>query len=667
MTKIKKVLIANRGEIAVRIIKTLKKLHITSVMIYSVSDKDTLAVRLADEAVFIGNDNLSESYLNIVKIVQVAIETGCDALHPGYGFLSENPALAAACKKAGIVFIGPSEENIQLMGNKLEARELAISVGIPVIAGSMGTHEEIIRKASGLCFPLLVKAAGGGGGKGMRIVRKKDELHASLIAAAREAYSYFGDDTVYVEQLIEKPRHIEVQILGDGHGNIVHLFERECTIQRRHQKIIEEAPSPTLDQNTRLQLTEAAIKIAQKIEYVSAGTIEFLVDSGLNFYFLEMNTRIQVEHPVTEFITGVDIVEEQLNIASGLPLSFCQDDLFIKGHAIECRLYAEDPEHDFRPSPGSLLQFSVPLLNSNYRLDSGIEKSGVIESFFDPLIAKLIVHGDTREEAIEMMQNMMHDTVVLGIKTNRDFLCGLLSQPDYIENNVWVTFAEEQAGKIIRSYKQIPCFTDKTRALLAFLTLSMVAGKHNRSADPWDIGYWRNYMSIRYLFEGKSGEALLVKGERNIFHWLINKYPYVVTVQKTGVDKIILTINNQTFSVHYAIDRDGVFLLYHNGFIFSGLRKDFLIPPGDSSPKETHCHQNNGTIVSPVPGKISKIFVKEGDVVNKETVLLVVESMKMENNINSTGEGVVSKVFIKENDAIETKTVLMIIDLLQKN
>ena len=667
MTKIKKVLIANRGEIAVRIIKTLKKLHVVSVVIYSVSDKDTLAVRLADEAVFIGNDNLSESYLNIVKIVQVAIETGCDALHPGYGFLSENPALAAACKKAGIVFIGPSEENIQLMGNKLEARELAISVGIPVIVGSMGTHEEIIRKASGLRFPLLVKAAGGGGGKGMRIVRKKDELHASLIAAAREAYSYFGDDTVYVEQFIEKPRHIEVQILGDEHGNIVHLFERECTIQRRHQKIIEEAPSPTLDQNTRLQLTEAAIKIAQKIGYVSAGTIEFLVDSGLNFYFLEMNTRIQVEHPVTEFITGVDIVEEQLNIASGLPLSFCQDDLFIKGHAIECRLYAEDPEHDFRPSPGSLLQFNVPLLNSNYRLDSGIEKSGVIEPFFDPLIAKLIVHGDTRDEAIEMMQNMMHDTVVLGIKTNRDFLYGLLGQPDYIGNNVWVTFAEEQAGKIIRSYKQLSCFTDKTRALLAFLTLSMVTGKRNRSEDPWDIGYWRNYMSIRYLFDGKSGEALLVKGERNTFHWLINKYPYTVTVQKTEVDKIILTINYQTFSVHYAIDRDGVFLLYHNGFIFSGLRKDFLILPGDFSPKETHNHQNSGTIVSPVPGKISKIFVKEGDVVNKETVLLVVESMKMENSINSTGEGVVSKVFIKENDAIETKSVLMIIDLLQKN
>jgi acetyl/propionyl-CoA carboxylase alpha subunit len=666
MIKIKKVLIANRGEIAVRIIKTLKKNYIGSVVIYSESDKASLAVSMSDEAVFIGSDILSESYLNINKIVRVAIETGCDALHPGYGFLSENPALAFACKEAGIVFIGPSEEVIQLMGNKLEARNVAISLKIPVIAGSSGPHEEIIRNASGLHFPLLVKAAGGGGGKGMRIVKKKDELKDALIATAREAKTYFGDETVYVEQYIERPRHIEVQILGDTFGNIVHLFERECTIQRRHQKIIEEAPSVTLNQQTRERLTSAAIKIAQSIQYVSAGTIEFLVDSSLNFYFLEMNTRIQVEHPVTEFITGIDIVEQQLRIASGLPLAFNQNDLVIKGHAIECRLYAEDPENDFRPSPGRLLQFSVPLLTNDYRLDSGIEKKGVIESFFDPMIAKLIVHGDSREQAIEMMQTLLHDTVILGIKTNREFLCGLLAHSDYLKNNISVTFAEEQSRRIIHHYKQLSCFTDKNRSLLAFLTLSMVTGRNYQSDDPWNMGFWRNLMSIAYVFERKYEEAVLLKVEKNIFTWLINKHPYTITVQKLEEEKIFLIINNQTYCFHFVIDQYNVFLLYHNGFSFKGLRKDFLALPDDFAPKETHIHQNDGIIVSPVPGKISKIFVKEGDVVNKETVLLVVESMKMENNIYAFGEGTISKIFFKENDAIETKSTLMVIELFQK-
>ncbi|NWJ52679.1 MAG: ATP-grasp domain-containing protein [Bacteroidetes bacterium] len=667
MIKLKKVLIANRGEIAVRIIKTLKKNGILSVVVYSESDTDSYAVRLADEAVFLGNDNLSESYLNITKIIKVAIETGCDALHPGYGFLSENPILAAECSLAGIVFIGPSEEVIQIMGNKLEARNLAISAGISVITGSSGTHEEIIKNSSDLRFPLLVKAAGGGGGKGMRIVKKKGELKEALIATSREAKAYFDDETVYVEQFIEKPRHIEVQILGDMQGNIIHLFERECTIQRRHQKIIEEAPSPTLDQNTRNQLTKAAIKIAQKIGYISAGTIEFLVDASLNFYFLEMNTRIQVEHPVTEFITGIDIVEEQLKIASGLPLSFSQEALTIQGHAIECRLYAEDPKNDFMPTPGDLLQFSVPLLSRDYRLDSGIERKGVIEPFFDPLIAKFIVHGNTREEAIEKMQKMLHDTVILGIKTNREFLYSLLSLPDYIENNIWVTFAEEHSEKIICSFKQCACLVDKSRALLAFLSLSMVTGKTHYSDDPWDIDFWRNYRAIPYLFESKSGEAILQKRIMNRFDWLINKIPYTVKIQKLEDEKIFLIINDQTFCFHYAIDKKGEFLVFHNGINFSGIRKDFLTIPCDFSLKDTQIHKNDGTIVSPVPGKISKIFVKEGDAVNKETVLLVVESMKMENSIYASGEGTISKIFIKENDAIESKSTLIIIDLLQKN
>ncbi len=664
MIKIKKVLIANRGEIAVRIIKTLKKNHIVSVVVYSVSDKDSLAIKLADKAVSLGSDNLNESYLNIDKIIQIAIESGCDALHPGYGFLSENPALAAACKKAEILFIGPSEETIRIMGNKLEARKLAISAGVPVIAGWSGTHEEIMKKAAALPYPLLVKAANGGGGKGMRIVKEECELKEALISTARQSKAYFDDETVYVEQFIEKPRHIEVQILGDTHGNIVHLFERECTIQRRYQKIIEEAPSPTLDQKTREQLTTAAVNIAKKINYVSAGTIEFLVDSSLNFYFLEMNTRIQVEHPVTEFITGIDIVEEQLKIASGLPFSFGQDELSIKGHAIECRLYAEDPEYNFMPSPGRLLHFSVPLLSKDYRLDSGIEEKGMIESFFDPLIAKLIVHGDSREQAIEMMQAMLHDTVALGIKTNRDFLYELLSHRDYIENKVWVTFAEEQSAKIIRNFKQRSYLIDKNKALLAFLILSLMKGKSHQSEDPWDMGFWRNNRVVPYIFQNKSGEALLLKENNNNFNWLINKYPYTVMLQKQEEGKIFLTINNQSYCFHYAIDHNGAFLVSYNGFTFVGLRKDFLILPGNFPPKDTHIDQNDGSVVSPVPGKVSKIFIKEGDTVNKETLLLVVESMKMENNIYAPGEGVVSKVFIKEHDAIEAKSILLLINLL---
>ncbi len=402
MTKISKILIANRGEIAVRIIRTARKMGITTVAVYAKADHNSLHVQEADEARCIGEVELSETYLNIAKIIAVAKETGCNAIHPGYGFLAENPLFVDACDTAGIIFIGPRADVMRVMGNKIEARAFVKKAGVPVTEGLTGKRETLLKAKSKIGFPVLLKAAAGGGGNGMQIDHEEKELEEALESTSRQALAYFGDDTIYLEKYLDEPRHIEFQILGDDNGNVIHLFERECSIQRRYQKIIEESPSPTLTPELREKMGAAAVRIGKKIGYTNAGTIEFLVDKELNFYFLEMNTRIQVEHPVTEMVTGADLVEEQIRIAEGHSLRLRQETLRQTGHAIECRIYAEDPEHDFRPSPGKMTLYREPVMD-HIRIDKGITSDTEITSSYDPMICKLVSWGNDREEARRRM------------------------------------------------------------------------------------------------------------------------------------------------------------------------------------------------------------------------------------------------------------------------
>lgn len=434
MADIKKVLIANRGEIAVRVINTCKELGIKSVAVYSRPDSFAPHVQLADESVFIGEAASSESYLVVDKIIDAAKKTKADAIHPGYGFLSENAEFAIRCEQEGIIFIGPSPEAIRLMGDKTSARELVTKHGIPTPPGLKSTLksiEEAAQVADEIGFPILIKASAGGGGKGMRIVHQKSEFEASIKAAKSEAKNAFGDDRVYIEKYLEEPRHIEFQIMADTHGNTFHVFDRECSVQRRHQKVIEEAPSVLVTGDLRVKMAEAAIKAAKSCDYVGAGTIEFLVDKHKNFYFLEMNTRLQVEHPVTEMISGTDLVAMQIAVAEGKELTFKQEDLKMKGHAIECRIYAEDPENNFLPSTGLLAKHRIPS-GSGIRVDAGVEEGQSVTINYDPMISKLSVFGSDREEARKKMLRALDEYEIVGCKTTIPFCTFTLEHEAFI-------------------------------------------------------------------------------------------------------------------------------------------------------------------------------------------------------------------------------------------
>lgn len=435
MPEIKKVLIANRGEIALRVIHSCKELGIKTVAVYSRPDAASPHVLHADESVFIGEAASSESYLVMDKIIDAVKQTGADAVHPGYGFLSENASFAERCEKEGIIFIGPKPHAITVMGDKTAARELVTTLGIPTPPGlksELKDLEEASQVADEIGYPILVKAAAGGGGKGMRIVHKKDEFESSIKAAKSEAKNAFGDDRIYIEKYLEEPRHVEFQIMADTHGNVVHVFDRECSVQRRHQKVIEEAPCALLTDELRARMAEAAIKAAKGCDYVGAGTIEFLVDKHLEFYFLEMNTRLQVEHPVTEMISGVDLVATQILVAEGKELPFTQEDLQINGHSIECRIYAEDPEDNFLPSTGLLEKHRVPT-GDGIRVDSGVEEGQEVTINYDPMISKLTVHGKDRKAAISKMLRALDEYEIVGCKTTIPFCEFTLNHPDFAE------------------------------------------------------------------------------------------------------------------------------------------------------------------------------------------------------------------------------------------
>ncbi len=441
-----KILIANRGEIAVRIIRACKEMNIKTVAVYSEADKDALHTRLADEAICIGPANSSKSYLNFKNIIEAANITGADCIHPGFGFLSENSRFAQICEESNIKFIGPSYKVIELMGNKSNAKELMKSVGVPVVPGSEGTVknvEDAIKIAEKIGYPVMLKAVAGGGGKGIRVVNSQNELITSYNLVKQEAKISFNNDEIYMEKFIQNPRHVEIQILADEHGNVIHLGERDCSIQRRNQKILEETPSTAIDDKLRNKMGESAIKAAKASGYTSCGTIEFLVDKDKNFYFMEMNTRIQVEHPITEMRTGIDIVKQQIKIAAGEELKIKQKNVEFRGHSIECRINAENPNKKFMPCPGTITGLNLPGGNG-VRVDTAIYEGYTIPPNYDSMIAKIITHGDTRNEAISKMKRALEETVIEGVETNIDFLFEIITNPNFIRGNFDTSFIEKE-------------------------------------------------------------------------------------------------------------------------------------------------------------------------------------------------------------------------------
>lgn len=656
----RKILIANRGEIAVRICRAAHVLDIDTLAIYAEDDRHSLHVSMATETVSLGEGKLSETYLNIEKMINIAERYGCEAIHPGYGFLSENPAFVKACEEAGIIFIGPSSEAIRLMGNKIAARKFAQEAGVPITEGFSGSKEEILKKSSSLPFPLLIKAAAGGGGKGMRIVQEPAQLKQAIESTSREAKSYFGDDAVYVEQFLDEPRHIEVQILGDHHGNIVHLYERECSLQRRYQKIIEEAPSPSLDADTRKPIGQAAVQLAKAIPYTNAGTIEFLLDKNQQFYFLEMNTRIQVEHPITEMTTGVDLVAEQIKIAAGQVLPFTQDDIQQKGHAIECRIYAESPENNFLPSPGDISYFSPPKA-SNYRLDTFLAGPARIQSSYDPMIAKLIVYGKDREQARVESIEALKNFAIHGIDSNIHYLMHLLQSEDFQKNRISTKYCDQETPRLLNEMQTRKENFPHLPIIAAGLGFTLTA-QDEAEQDPksvWqEIGYWRLLPAIHVSIDEAESEIELWKIGKGKYELLQNGKSEALHLLHKEAGKIVYTINEKRYTAYVSVKEDQSLQISLEGMLFQMRRYDTLSDSQliiEESTKEGAADQ----LSSPMPGKVIQLNVKAGDEVKKGDVLLIVEAMKMENNIIAPKDATVQEVHVDKDAMVDRNMPLV--------
>lgn len=657
--KIHKILIANRGEIAVRIIKTLKKLSVGSVAIYAENDASSLHCRMADEARCIGNGSLKNTYLNIQKIIDTALDAGVDAIHPGYGFLSESPEFAEACAANNLIFIGPDAEVMRLMGNKIAARKWAVEHDIPVVFGVTGSVEDITSQASTLPYPILIKAAAGGGGKGMHIVRHQEELTPALEQASREAEKYFGDNEVYVEQYIENPRHIEVQVLADNLGNAVHLHERECSVQRRYQKIIEESPSPTLTDEKRKAIFSTALKITKEIGYKNAGTIEFLVDNNLNFYFLEMNTRIQVEHPVTELRTGIDIVEEQIRIARGKEMGYTQDGIVAKGHAIECRIYAENPENGFLPAPGDITLYHEPR-QRGVRIDSGIDGPCRISESYDPMIAKLICHGKTRNDAIETTKKALQEYIIQTEKTNIPYLQSIVCNNDFLENKIDTSYCEKHHDELLETMKTSRSKVKKedVAAMFLFYDLNKKYLEHSDISSVWDeIGYWRYIMKLNVEVDNKPVPVIINNVSPKSLKCVINNIDYQVTITKSDTFPYKVIVNGRSEDVFVSETPNHDYFVHLRGLDFICRRQDQLNDTKDYSVKASA--SASMSLQSPMPGTVVKVDVKEGDEVRRGTLLCIVEAMKMENMITSTASARVKKIYVKEGDKVDAKQTLI--------
>ena len=635
-----KLLIANRGEIACRIIKTAHEMGIACVAVYTEADTHSPFVRMADQAI-----KLSDSYLNGNEIINAAKQTGAEAIHPGYGFLSENAKFARAVQKEGLIWVGPNSRVITSMGDKLKAKDIAEKAGVPTLP--MTTDP---KKANSIGYPILIKAAAGGGGKGMRIVEDKKDLKEAIAGAQREAKTGFGDDRVFIERYVASSRHIEIQILGDSHGNVIHLGERECSIQRRHQKIIEESPSPRVNPEMRAAMGDAAIKLAKKLKYESAGTVEFLVDDKTGeFWFLEVNTRLQVEHPVTEEVTGKDLVYEQLRIARGEELGYSQDDITWTGSSIEARLYAEDPSNDFLPATGTLIAYESDI-NIDARWDTGIEQGSVVGTDFDPMLAKVITKGKTRVDAANKLALALESLHIGGVTTNRDFLVASLRSEDFLNG------------------KTTSDFIEKTNPQRAVILDGESLENALSAASLWIQGQNReNAAILREIPTGWRNSRL--PGQKITFNYLDQDIEITYRSNRDGS----FTVNNGTTAKIIEWTPSGIDIEVNNSRFFSKITRDsdsivvhgpwgdalFKILPRFTLPGS---EQQAGGLVAPMPGKVIDLKVKVGSKVKKGDTLVILEAMKMEHQVKASEDGKVTKVLIKKDDQLENGALLMVVD-----
>ena len=647
---IRRLLIANRGEIARRIIRTAHEMGIGTVAIYADGDATAPFAREADTAIALDGTSSAQTYLDVDKVLAACKRSGADAVHPGYGFLSENAAFADAVASAGMAWVGPSSEAISAMGDKLSAKQLMQEADVPTLpAIEIGVDSDLAAAAKEIGYPVLVKATAGGGGRGMRIVESEEGLADAVDSARRESLAAFGNDTLFLERWLTSPRHIEIQILGDHHGNLVHLFERECSIQRRHQKIIEEAPSTAVDEELRARLGEAAASAARKIGYSSAGTVEFLLD-GRDFWFLEVNTRLQVEHPVTEAITGLDLVREQLRIAEGEALGYTQDDLSINGHAIEARLYAEDPSNDFLPAGGTVIAWEPA---PNARFDSGIESGSEVSIEFDPMIAKVIVHAPTRREAVGRLARVLEKTRLQGVTNNRDFLVAALRAPEFLQGDTATDFIERVQPTRSREVTS----QELNDALIA---TSVLAQAQRRAAATVLANIptgWRNSIMPPQLTTFKTGDAEIAvsyQAQRDgTFSFSIGDSQYAVSVFGVGEGEVDLEIDRRR--VHASVTGQGKLWLVHGPGGDVEIEELARFPTSERSEIE-------GGLVAPMPGNVTATHVAEGDTVKEGQLLLILEAMKMEHRITAPAAGAVKQMLVNVGDQVDNGALLVVLE-----
>jgi len=638
-----KILIANRGEIACRVIRTCRRLGIKTVAVYSEADADALHVREADEKVFIGPPPATQSYLLIDKIVEACRQTGAQAVHPGYGFLSEKEAFQKALAAAGITFIGPDAHAIYAMGDKIESKKLAQAAGVSTVPGHLAAipnADEAVKIAKKIGYPVMIKASAGGGGKGMRIAYNDVEAKEGFVSATNEAKASFADDRVFVEKYVEEPRHIEIQLIADGHGNCLYLWERECSIQRRHQKVIEEAPSPFLDAKTRKAMGEQAVALAKAVQYKSAGTVEFIVDKNRNFYFLEMNTRLQVEHPVTELITGLDLVELMIRVAAGEKLPLQQKDVKLNGWAMEARLYAEDPFRNFLPSTGRLVKYREPEPGPDVRVDTGVYEGGEISMFYDPMIAKLCSHGKTRDQAIERMRRALDEFYVRGVSHNVPFLAALMAHPRFVAGKLTTNFiAEEFKGGFSVAY--LPPRDPEVLAAVAAVVDRVQSHRAGVVHDERIV--LLNRAPIEMAVTGSGPQFVVETGDRRL---------EIETSWSPGEPLLRTTVDRVPVVVQVDAAGSGWRLIHAGGqaeaLVLTPRQAElYALMPVKAAP------DTSKFLLSPMPGLLASVAVSEGQEVKAGEALAVVEAMKMENVLRAVQDGTVKVLHAKPGDSLK--------------
>jgi len=649
---ITKLLIANRGEIACRIIRTAREMGISTVAIYANADADAPFVRAADTAIALDGDSPAETYLVVEKVLDACRRTGADAVHPGYGFLSENADFARAVEAAGMAWVGPPPDAIAAMGDKLSAKKLMQDADVPTLpAEELAPGADLAAAAERVGYPLLIKASAGGGGRGMRVVESAADLEEAVAGARREAGSAFGDDTIFMERWLPACRHVEIQILGDAHGDLVHCFERECSIQRRHQKVIEEAPSPAVSEALRSRMGDAAVAAGKAIGYTSAGTVEFLVD-GEDFWFLEVNTRLQVEHPVTEEITGLDLVREQLRIAEGETLGYGQSDLGINGHAIEVRLYAEDPAQNFLPSPGTVV-FWEPSTAATARFDSGIESGSEIGTAFDPMLAKVIVHAPTRREAALRLARVMETTRIQGLTTNRDFLVATLRTPEFLAGDTTTDFIERVAPAPVREVSEL----ERHQAMIAVVLEAQARRRAAARVLTTLPSGWRNSkmppQSVSFAGSEEPIEVSYASNRDGSFSFSIADSSYRAQPRRMGAGTVEVDVDGQRITAEVD-EHDGSWFVHTtSGDLALEVLPRFKLPGSD---------EFQGGLTAPMPGKVLATHVEVGSVVEKGQLMLVLEAMKMEHRITAPVAGTVTALHASAGDQVANGALLIMLD-----